>query len=401
MTTGGLGGAAGPMLGYLAQVQWALLRSLRLIAVGRHDAIVSIEVDDDFKIEAATPPTTEEATEVWQTKHSIDPTKSLTTLDGDWLKTLYGWFSSDQPDREMTFLTTATAVDDSAPYYLRPGSENTSRAAEKLRSSVESSASTYGKKLNAAIKDLTDPKLIAFLDRVRVVDQTADATEVMHELEKASRPLVGARYAAAAPTYILSWWYRRALAHLLQVAVGDTTGIPLTDLENAIDDLREHLREDDLPVELIEVDGSVDSDDLVFVAQLRRIALSRPRLAACVRDHHRAYHNRRKWERTQLIDSRHLDDYDVLLIEEWMRVFAPVTDGEISEVQTDESTCKIARERFMDLERSDLPRIRERVSHSFIARGSLHMLADELRVGWHPEYISQLKGLLLKDDVVA
>ena len=39
-------------------------------------------------------------------------------------------------------------------------------------------------------------------------------------------------------------------------------------------------------------------------------------------------------------------------------------------------------------------RIRERYDESFMSRGSLHGLADDRRVGWHPEFEARLEALL-------
>jgi hypothetical protein len=35
------------------------------------------------------------------------------------------------------------------------------------------------------------------------------------------------------------------------------------------------------------------------------------------------------------------------------------------------------------------------VTEPFVTRGSLHMLADEQHVGWHPEFRTRLAGLLV------
>ncbi|WP_416208245.1 ABC-three component system protein [Halomonas sp.] len=45
--------------------------------------------------------------------------------------------------------------------------------------------------------------------------------------------------------------------------------------------------------------------------------------------------------------------------------------------------------------------IRPSVTEPFVCRGSLHMLADELRVGWHPEFRDRLAHLLAGEEGAA
>jgi len=45
--------------------------------------------------------------------------------------------------------------------------------------------------------------------------------------------------------------------------------------------------------------------------------------------------------------------------------------------------------------------IRPLVTDPFVTRGSLHMLADGLRVGWHPEFKERLAHLLAQGEASA
>jgi len=66
--------AAGPTLGYLAQVDYALLAALRRLDL-QDDFSLSIETLDDIVFHHAE---TDSATEKWQSKHSIDEHRALT-----------------------------------------------------------------------------------------------------------------------------------------------------------------------------------------------------------------------------------------------------------------------------------------------------------------------------------
>jgi hypothetical protein len=62
---------------------------------------------------------------------------------------------------------------------------------------------------------------------------------------------------------------------------------------------------------------------------------------------------------------------------------------------------RLARERFVELDRSDLAPIRRDVRQGFVARGSLHVIADRLEIGWHPDWLEHLRHRLseVTDDV--
>ena len=53
-----------------------------------------------------------------------------------------------------------------------------------------------------------------------------------------------------------------------------------------------------------------------------------------------------------------------------------------------------ARERFAELDRSDLAPIRRDVREGWVARGSLHVIADRLEIGWHPQWLEHLRDRL-------
>jgi len=158
--------------------------------------------------------------------------------------------------------------------------------------------------------------------------------------------------------------------------------------------INQMLRDDDLPIETRDRPGldDVAADDRVFVQQLRLIALGNQRLRQCIYDHNRAYEQRSRWQREELLGLGELELYEARLVDEWRRVFTPLTDNESGE---DEDLAQaIARDLFARLDTSPLPPIRPRVSAGFVANGSLHMLADRLRIGWHPQWIDRLRHLL-------
>ena len=125
--------AAEPALGYLYQVRYALLDSLRRLADGSH-FFVSIETLDDVVFETGG-----DATDILQTKHHVKQQGNLTDHSVDLWKSLRVWCElttqGQMPDgSRLILLTTGTAPAGTASSYLRSGdSRDVQRALMRLK----------------------------------------------------------------------------------------------------------------------------------------------------------------------------------------------------------------------------------------------------------------------------
>jgi hypothetical protein len=90
-----------------------------------------------------------------------------------------------------------------------------------------------------------------------------------------------------------------------------------------------------------------------------------------------------------------LKTYDRRLLQEWELVFEAVRD-ELGDSAADRAKETAARKVLEWAERTCIP-IRPTVTEPFVTRGSLHILADELRVGWHAEFRDRLAHLLERE----
>ena len=120
--------AAGSALGYLAQVEYALLIALQ--RMDTEDGLrLSLETVDDITFEVEGQPQ-----ELWQTKHHVDRQGSLGDASPDLWKTLHNWLETSD-ERSACFLyTTAMAKADTAAGLLGPvrSREEVVAAREKL-----------------------------------------------------------------------------------------------------------------------------------------------------------------------------------------------------------------------------------------------------------------------------
>jgi hypothetical protein len=383
--------AAGQALGYLAQVDFALLAMLTRMDE-EDDFSVSIETLDDIVFHHSE---TDDATQKWQSKHSVDGGRSLSDASPDLWKTLHNWIVEPSDERvRLVLLATARAGD--AASKLRPSNgRDVEGALVALERTARESQSTGNQPYYAAFLNLTPEERRALLARVDIIAEAATAAQIDDELVRAVRKSVVARRRDALVQRLRGWWHRRAIGHLEAVARGRHDRITVAELEEELLAIADALRDDNLPIDVFDLpeptEAEVSDDDRIFVAQLRLIAMGSARLRKCIYDHNRAFAQRSIWQRDRLLEIGELSQYDRELREAWERFFMPLSDSE--ELHDDEIRAR-ALEQFGRLDQSDLAPIRRDVRAGFVARGSLQMMADRLEIGWHPRWLEHLRHRL-------
>jgi len=174
--------AAGPALGYLAQVDYALLAALERMD-DEDDFTVSIETLDDIVFHDSD---TDDATEKWQSKHTIDQKRSLSDASTDLWKTLGNWIAEPgDPNTRLVLLAVAEAGPTAA--LLRIGDDrDVARAQERLERTAQTSASDTNAGYYAAFLGLEADHRRSLLERVEIFDGVVPVAEVQSLLERPS-----------------------------------------------------------------------------------------------------------------------------------------------------------------------------------------------------------------------
>ncbi len=102
--------AAGSALGYIAQIEYALLLMLRRLD-DEPDLAVTIETLDDIVFEANSGAS---ARELWQTKHHVTGSGSLGDSSTDIWKTVHNWLTEPTDSSVRVLMSTAIAPPGSA-----------------------------------------------------------------------------------------------------------------------------------------------------------------------------------------------------------------------------------------------------------------------------------------------
>lgn len=390
--------AADAALGYLYQVRVALLWSLRRLKTSQ-SFLVSLETLDDVTFEVGGQPD-----ELLQTKHHTNREARLTDASPDLWKTLRVWFegyaNGDIPTgTSLHLLTTGKAAEGTAAAYLCTRNRDVGTALNALESTARSSTSSDNTAAYKAFLATTSSVRRVLLDSVYVIDAAPSVTDLEGELRAEVYWAAEPQYHEAFVQRLEGWWLRRALKQLVGIKTGDR--ILSDEIEAQMSDLREQFKADSLPIDEDLLTFSLDEAtyeahaDSVFVCQVELAKAGEKRIVAAVRDYYRAFEQRSRWLRDDLLLIGEIEKYEKRLIEEWELVFDGIKD-ELGADAADSAREKAAREVLTWAERATI-RIpaRPSVIEPFITRGSLHMLADKLRVGWHPEFRKRLEHLLI------
>lgn len=379
--------AVNPALGYLYQVRAALLWSLQKL---RHDESfqVSLEVLDDVAFESGVgDPST-----FLQTKHHTSRMAALTDSCSDLWKTLRVWIEGTAANQipstaSLHLVTTGTAPANSAASKLKLTGRDTSGARAALDVVARTSTNAANASAYQAYETLNTQQRLALLERVVVIDAAPTINDLDEELRTVIFWAVDRAHQTPFLDRLEGWWLRRVIGQLTSTA---DTRIASVEVESEMSDLRDQFRQDSLPIDGDLLDFVLDDATAAahqhyhFVKQLEIIDAGRRRVASAIRDFYRAYEQRSRWVREDLVVTLDLNRYEKRLTEEWENVFDAVCD-EVGEAASDAERKAAARLVLQWAERASIL-IRPGVTEPFLCRGSLHMIADEGRIGWHPDF---------------
>jgi hypothetical protein len=382
--------AADAALGYLFQCRLALLLALRRARSGA-DFLLSVESLDDVVFTDEDGPL-----ELLQIKHHKKRTANLADASPDLWKTLRVWSEGTTsgailPIANLYLITTAPAGPGSAASYLRSDNRNVQTAAERLRSTAQTSLNQTNQVAYSAFLQLGEDGQKQLLDRVVVLDASPNIIDLDTELRTEVRWAVEREHLEPFLYRLEGWWLRRVVQQL----AGGGEPVLSDEFGSQMDDLRGQFKREALPIDedilAAEVDASVYQDAL-FVRQLHLAGVGASRILAAIREYFRAFEQRSRWVREDLLLVGEMERYERRLTEEWQLVFARIND-ELGSPATDDLKKKAAAEIYRWVEEKVIP-IRSNVTEPFVTRGSYHILSDRLRVGWHPEFMSRLRHLI-------
>lgn len=386
--------ASASALGYLYQAKWALLELLRGSSE-RPDGAISLELHDDVAWEVADRPV-----DLLQTKLHQRSTRTLGDRDDDLWRTIRSWMDTHEPgDAEgpwLTLVTTQQARDGSAAAALRSASREPGVALRRLEAAAAESQSKETDKARTRFLALSAGERATFVERMRVIDGTLGIDDLDGAVRRWLRFALpsGDGPQATFMEQLWAWWYDQVVEMLQK----RRTSVSVGTVHRRVEQIRDDYAADRLPTLVERGDWQAarekgeDYSERCFVHQLRWVNLGRRELEKAMMDYYRAYNQAAAWADNDLIGLDELARYQEELVDEWERLFARMVRRLPADAS--EQDRRDAGEALLwQVLDSVTVRIRDQYDQVFFHRGQHHCLADEARVGWHPEFVQRVEAL--------
>ncbi|MDP3115975.1 MAG: hypothetical protein Q8N19_02550 [Phenylobacterium sp.] len=379
--------------GYLYQARLALALCLKYVNVDS-SVEVGIERLDDVSFESSGT-----ALELLQAKHHIDRVASLSDKSVDLWKTIRIWSEAAASDptlparTRLALVTTGSAPEGGAASMLRPSGSSAmghardpKSAASLLVAVAEAGGNQELKAAYAAFLALSPTMRISLLSTVEVLDDQPLLNDLGEVIETELRLIAPRGKASLAREQLEGWWWPKVCLALMQDPVPP---ISVLEIEAKLDDIRDGLKRDALVADQEHVDPPADEiadyEGRPFVRQLKIVGIGGNRIEYAKRDYYRAFTQRSKWVRKHLVFDGEIAKYEVTLIEEWQPRFQQMRDKVAGDQGTGLSLRQAGQALYAWVEADARFPFRS-VAHRFLTVGSYHMLANDFRVGWHPDY---------------
>lgn len=384
-------------LGYFYQARFGLLLLLR---EGRANGDLRLTVEglDDVSFDVEGDPV-----QLIQTKHRVTRYAALTDKSDDLWKTLRIWAERvgggeiDPNSVVLVLLTTATAPEGSAAAFLRPsetGDRNEEQAHELLLEAAISSESRTLADAFVSFSDLGREHQRMLLSAVRVLDSAPDIVDVGTEIQNDLDLFVRPEHKSAFAERVEGWWFREVIEALAGAGERSTSYV---DLRNFISELRDRFTKEDLPADFPDPikmsEEELPEEQRIFIEQLRLVATSEARIRQAISDYWRAFQQRSRWVEDGLLFDHDLERYESVLVDEWQRYFDRIRHD--LEDGAGEDEVRRAGYRLFDRVDTEVVRpIRPSFREIYVQRGTFHHLANDLRVGWHPDFVGNLQEIV-------
>lgn len=386
--------ASEQMLGYLYQVRYALAL---LLENDNSDCQISIEKFDDVAFSKDDIPI-----QLIQLKHHIQHQGNLADASTDMWRTIKVWLDaiSETPDildgTNFLIITTATAPIDSAAFLLKKDSNrNPDTAYQKLKTVCFSSVNQAHQRYYDAFREAGEDTVKQLIRQIYIIDCASNIIDVEKDILKHIRYSCIPKHQKMIYERLEGWWFKKAIDAL---CCDTPVFVNQNQVRSFIVSVSQEYADDNLPIDILDIDDlqedNFSANEKIFHEQLKLICLGNHRMQLALRDYYRAFRQRASWVRNDLLYVNELGQYEQRLIDEWEHAFAAMEET-LSETNnaTEEEKVKEGRQLFSDIEKRDI-RIRPKCQEAFIMRGSYHILANQLKIGWHVDFFDRLKQLL-------
>ena len=400
------------MLGYFYQPLYALLKLIQVDIADEPDSFVIIENLDDIEFNRNI-----DSIHLIQTKHHIKAKGSISDRSTDLWKTIRIWSERIQNDdinidnAIFVIVTTSTAQPNSIASKLRVTNRNTLKALEELQEIAKAGVNNANSRQNnpRISKHENEEAYISFcnldsslqkklVSQIYVCDSSSTIDDLLSKIAKFLQYVCSAPDRKYFVEKLAGWWLIRVITALLDK---NKEKITKFELDDKIEEFKEEFKRGNLPIdyenEFNDIsEENLPADEKIFIEQLRMIQVTPNTIASAICDYYRAYNQRGLWIRKSKILNSSLEEYDNRLKSEWSRIFEYMLSN-IDENCSESEKEKQGRKLYKEIGDKILPICEaeiHKIKGQYIMRGSYHMLANTVQIGWHPYYKQKIEDYL-------
>lgn len=382
--------ASASLLGYIYQCRLALWEMLKRLKSDPNIA-VAIETLDDVVFEKDGMPT-----DVIQVKHHISRKANLTDASTDLWKTMRIWIdlfkaNVTKDGSILCLMTTESAAQNSAAIHLRIENRNIVEADKILLQTAQTSTNDTNKEAYTKFMGLTPEDRASLLESVYILDNCPLSEDLQKHLEDALWGFCPRNQLTNFLEYLEGWWITQVVNGLSGSQSKPITGV---EFDARLELLREQFKSDSLPIHPDVQSANPDLEpfkEWLFSKQLHLIGISNSRLTRAAKNFYMASEQRSRWVREDLLINSELEKYDDTITEEWSILFDQIKE-DIANPANEDELISSGKKVYEWVEREANIPIRKSCTDSFITRGSYQILANQLKVGWHPQFKDRLSS---------
>jgi hypothetical protein len=378
--------ASPSMLGYIYQIRFALYLSLKKLSdlADPEQFNVSIEKLDDIAFDCNGAPE-----ELLQTKfHGVEG--NLTDRSADIWKTIRIWAESIKSGEIslgsviLSLVTTQVVGDNSLACLLGTGPKRDIDKAQQIMSEICEESNQVNDKGYKAFKNLSVAERNSLLNSIYIIGRSENLLKIRENMKPIARQSVPILAVDAFLDRIEGSWFKWVVEALNKTPSGV---INLGALQELIESIRPDYALTNLPAEYVDAlpDAmDVDNDIRIFVKQMRLFNAPKKLIELAITNYYRAYEQRCKWAEDGLLNPGEIGGFDRKLYEKWCEQQAFM---EMQEALDTEETKKVYSARlYQHCQQQGVVPIRPDFVEEYLSKGSYHILSDNLKIGWHPDY---------------
>lgn len=380
-----------PSLGYNYQIRYGLYLLLR--EKSKENPLIILEGLDDIVIDDI------DSRDLYQTKLHINPTTDLSDRSVDFWKTIRVWsesITSNLLDINNTIFTLITTARVSSKSFISRLTVNSTQSRievlEKMCDICKETTNVTNKKGYDAFMHLSSEQQVKLISSINVIDASLSIDETLTAIKKELKYSAPVGKIDLFVEKIEGWWFQQCILLLSQ----KKESISSKELQIKISDTREMFSVDNLPDDFpdpltIDEEEVASYEERLFIKQLRIIAVRNNSLRNAISDFRRAFEQRSKWLRDDLTGINEYEKFDKQLFDYWHSIFALLKDD--CENMTEEQLSSAGKSFYENfyIKSSPAYKIRANFQPKYMTTGSCHMLADNKKIGWHPNFQELLK----------